>query len=117
MEFFAHSTDSTDKSNWQTLGEHLTGVAKLAEDFASAFDADAWGDSSGRLHDAGKATSEFVKRLEGGVKFDHSTFGARLAQTNTGKLGLLLPYIIAGHHGGLFVSAWPVERPSLPGVD
>lgn len=101
MDFFAHSTDSVDKSGWQPLGEHLTGVAKLAEDFASAFDADVWGDSAGRLHDAGKATSDFVKRLEGGAKVDHSTFGARLAQANTGKLGLLLSYVIAGHHGGL----------------
>ena len=101
MDFFAHSTDSADKSGWQLLSEHLAGVAKLAEDFASAFDADVWGVSAGRLHDAGKATSDFVKRLEGGVKVDHSTFGARLAQANTGKLGLLLSYVIAGHHGGL----------------
>ena len=32
---------------------------------------------------------------------DHSTFGARLAKDNTGRLGLILSYVIAGHHGGL----------------
>lgn len=101
MEFFAHSTNSADKSSWQTLDDHLVGVGQLAEDFAAIFNAGNWGNCAGRLHDAGKATSEFVKRLEGGVRVDHSTFGARLAQANTGKLGLLLSYIIAGHHGGL----------------
>jgi hypothetical protein len=28
-DYYAHSTDSTDKSDWQPLSEHLAGVAKL----------------------------------------------------------------------------------------
>jgi len=35
--FYAHSTDSPDKSDWQLLEDHLRGVADLAEDFAAAF--------------------------------------------------------------------------------
>ena len=34
-------------------------------------------------------------------RVDHSTFGARLAKANGGRLGLLLSYSLAGHHGGL----------------
>ncbi len=102
MEYFAHSTNSPDKSTWQPLDVHLTGVARLAEGFALAFKADEWGKYAGLLHDSGKATGEFVKRLEGrSLKVDHMTFGARMAQSNTGKYGLLLSYVVAGHHGGL----------------
>ena len=102
MEFFAHSTDSTDKSSWQFLGDHLAKVARLAEEFAANFSAGVWGDFAGRLHDSGKATGEFIKRLEGSkTKVDHTTFGARLAQERFGKLGVLLSYVVAGHHGGL----------------
>jgi CRISPR-associated endonuclease/helicase Cas3 len=101
-KFYAHSTDNPDKSDWQLLEDHLEGVAKLAEKFASVFGAGEWGRSAGLLHDAGKATSRFIERLEGSPKrVNHSTYGARHAQQSAGKLGLLLSYAIAGHHGGL----------------
>ena len=100
--YFAHSTDNGNKEDWQKLGDHLTGVARLAERFAAVFGAGTWGDFAARLHDAGKATDEFTKRLEGDkAKVDHMTFGARLAQERFGKYGLLLSYIVAGHHGGM----------------
>jgi CRISPR-associated endonuclease/helicase Cas3 len=100
--YYAHSTDSTDKSDWQPLAEHLEGVASLAEEFAAVFEAGEWGRSAGLLHDAGKATNAFQARLEGSSeRVDHSSFGARLAQDNVGQLGLLLAYVVAGHHGGL----------------
>jgi len=101
-EFYAHSTDSTDKSDWQPLDAHLENVAKLAEGFAAVFGAGEWGRLAGLLHDAGKATAAFQRRLEGSSqRVDHSTFGARLAAERTGCFGLLLSYLIAGHHGGL----------------
>lgn len=99
---YAHSTDSPDKSYWQPLDCHLKEVARLAEEFAMVFEAGDWGRFAGLLHDAGKATEAFQRRLEGDTqRVDHATFGARLAQENAGKLGLLLSYIVAGHHGGL----------------
>jgi CRISPR-associated endonuclease/helicase Cas3 len=100
--YYAHSTDTVDKSDWQKLPEHLLEVAKIAENFASLFNAGKWGRYAGLLHDAGKATESFLKRLEGEPRrVDHSTFGARLARDYTGKLGLILAYAVAGHHGGL----------------
>ncbi|MBW6513089.1 MAG: CRISPR-associated endonuclease Cas3'' [Desulfuromonadaceae bacterium] len=101
-KFYAHSGHNPDKSDWQGLEEHLLGVAELAEEFASVFDAGEWGRMAGLLHDAGKATAAFQRRLEGSSeRVDHSTFGARLAQEHGGRLGLLISYMIAGHHGGL----------------
>ena len=102
MKYYAHSTDNPDKSDWQLLEDHLLGVAKCAEDFASVFGAGKWGRTAGLLHDAGKASQAFQVRLEGDpARVDHSTFGARLAKENAGQLGLLLAYVVAGHHGGL----------------
>ncbi len=102
MKYYAHSTENPDKSDWQDLEEHLQNVAALASDFAAVFGAKDWGKAAGLLHDSGKATQEFVQRLEGRpVKVNHSIFGARLGQEQAGRLGMLLSYVIAGHHGGL----------------
>lgn len=102
MKYYAHSTSNSDKSTWQGLEEHLRNVAELAARFAADFAAGDWGRAVGLLHDAGKASAKFIERLEGkDVRVNHSIFGARLAQERGGKLGLLLAYIIAGHHGGL----------------
>lgn len=102
MKYYAHSTDNPDKSDWQGLEEHLRNVASLASGFAGAFGASDWGEAIGFLHDAGKASQEFIWRLEGKpLRVNHSIFGARLGQDQGGRLGLLLSYIIAGHHGGL----------------
>ncbi|GAU09438.1 CRISPR-associated helicase/endonuclease Cas3 [Desulfoplanes formicivorans] len=102
MKYYAHSSDNPDKSDWQRLEEHLQNVAALAASFAEVFGAGEWGRTAGLLHDAGKATHAFQRRLEGQpIRVNHSIFGARLSQELCGKLGLLMSYIIAGHHGGL----------------
>lgn len=102
MQYYAHSTATPDKSDWQPLEEHLENVAALASAYAGAFGAEDWGSAVGRMHDLGKATDEFIQRLEGRpISVNHSIFGARLGQKQGGRLGLLLSYIIAGHHGGL----------------
>ncbi|MDY0263064.1 CRISPR-associated endonuclease Cas3'' [Syntrophotalea acetylenica] len=101
-DYYAHSTESKNKDDWQPLSRHLEKVAGLARSFANDFGAGVWGEISGFLHDAGKATHAFQRRLEGNLaRVDHSTFGARISSEKYGVLGLLLAYVIAGHHGGL----------------
>ena len=102
MKFYAHSTPSNNKDDWQLLEEHLLAVSQKAASFATDFNAGEWGRIAGLLHDAGKATPAFQQRLEGSCKrVDHSTFGACLASERGGSLGLLLAYALSGHHGGL----------------
>lgn len=101
--FFAHSGKEADRSDWQSLHEHLEGVAKLASERAAKFNTHEFGRIAGLLHDIGKYSSEFQDRLAGDpTRVDHSTAGAQLAIERLGpKIGTLLAFAIAGHHAGL----------------
>jgi CRISPR-associated endonuclease/helicase Cas3 len=61
---------------------------------------------AGLLHDFGKYTKPYQKRLQGGPAVDHATAGAKmvntLAETATDRATAeLIAYAISGHHGGL----------------
>ncbi len=100
--FYAHSTNRLDKSDWQSLADHLQAVGKLAGQEASFFGASELARLAGLLHDLGKYTDEFQRRISGDdIRVDHATRGAILAVERYGALGLLLAYAIAGHHAGL----------------
>lgn len=92
-----------DKKAWQTLPDHLTAVAQLAASFAGRFSAADFGQAAGLLHDLGKFSTEFQRRLEGAsVRVDHSTAGAQEAVRKYGRaVGTVLAYVAAGHHSGL----------------
>lgn len=100
--YYAHSTSTIDKSDWQTLESHLKAVGALAAERANRFGAVEWGEAVGLLHDVGKYTVPFQRRLEGSPeRVDHSTAGAHIAIEKYPQVGHLLAYLIAGHHAGL----------------
>ncbi|RQD81878.1 MAG: CRISPR-associated helicase Cas3' [Methanocalculus sp. MSAO_Arc2] len=101
--YYAHSTDDPEKHDWQHLKEHLQNVADIASAQAGDFNGGELAYAGGLLHDIGKYSSEFQRRLEGAaVRIDHSTAGAREAQALYPRhLSRILEYIITGHHGGL----------------
>ena len=101
--YYAHSTKNPDKSDWQTLRAHLTNVANVSSTFAHDFNASQYAYAAGLLHDLGKYSEKFQRRLEGSKeKVDHSTAGAKEAQLHYPiQSGRVLEYIITGHHGGL----------------
>lgn len=101
MRYFAHSTERPDKADWQTVAEHLEAVAALAAANASRFGAAEWARAAGLLHDLGKYSDHFQRRLEGGARTDHATAGAKEAGKRYGKLATPLQYVVAGHHAGL----------------
>lgn len=76
-------------------------VSCIAAKNARYFDAAILAEIAGLLHDVGKYTEAFAKRLEGGKRVDHATAGARIAIKKWGHFGKLLAFIIAGHHAGL----------------
>ena len=88
---------------WQTLQSHLVNVGEMAAEFARVFGAQEIARHAGQLHDVGKYSLLFQKRLEGEIKFvDHSTAGAKIAVERwRNAIGKLMAFCIAGHHAGL----------------
>ncbi|MDG9927791.1 MULTISPECIES: CRISPR-associated endonuclease Cas3'' [unclassified Pseudomonas] len=112
--FFAHSTAREDCSDWQPLAEHLQAVAHLAGEKAAIFGGSELAALAGLLHDLGKYTEEFQRRIAGdAIRVDHATRGAMLAVERYGALGQLLAYGIAGHHAGLANGREAGERTAL----
>ena len=101
-EYIAHRKE-TDEQKWeeQPLHVHLKHTAELASKLASSFDAAEWGYFSGIVHDIGKYSQKFQRKIRGeNIRVDHSTAGAQLAWNKNG-LYQLMSYCIAGHHAGL----------------
>ncbi len=105
--FFAHCREKEDRKNWQPLIEHLRNTAQMARDFGADANVAELAYIAGLLHDLGKYSAEFQKRLEGkGSRVDHSTAGAKelrelLKGTPQEVFAQLLAYPIMGHHAGL----------------
>ncbi|MBN2887290.1 MAG: CRISPR-associated endonuclease Cas3'' [Chromatiaceae bacterium] len=112
--FFAHSTPDLDHADWQLLAEHLGNVAHLAAVRAAPFTCEALAETAGLLHDIGKYSTDFQRRLAGeAVRVDHATRGALVAIERYPGIGQLLAYIIAGHHSGLANGIESGERTAL----
>ncbi|MDR1424504.1 MAG: CRISPR-associated helicase Cas3' [Azoarcus sp.] len=112
--FFAHSTEKSDRSDWQSFSEHAHAVSALARSFASVFHAGDFAAAEGLLHDVGKCTEDFLRRLDGAaLRLDHATRGAMLAVEKYGMVGYLIAYAIAGHHAGLANGLDSGERTAL----
>jgi CRISPR-associated endonuclease/helicase Cas3 len=103
--FFAHSTGNV--AGWQPLREHLAAVSSLAAARGGKFGSAKAATLAGLLHDLGKYSNAFQRRLDGsGESVDHSTAGAqevrRLAIGGSDRgMAELVAYAIAGHHTGL----------------
>jgi len=102
MKYYAHSSEKQEAS-WQTISEHLEHTAKAAGEYASKFNAKEFGYICGLLHDLGKYSDKFQRKLHGEMlSVDHSTAGAKEVIKLYGeKFGKLLAYCIAGHLSGL----------------
>ena len=105
--YYAHSAQ--DKlgnllpyEHWQTLQSHSVNVGEMAAEFARVFGAQEIACQTGQLHDLGKYSEPFNRRLHGGPSVDHATAGAKIAVERWGNvIGKLMAFCIAGHHAGL----------------
>ena len=108
MKYFAHSGSATNQSDWQLLKEHSLAVAALAGERAKPFGLERAAYVAGLLHDLGKYTERFQRRLSGeSSPVDHATAGAATVLDLVGPQGSdklmaqLIAYCILGHHAGL----------------
>lgn len=96
----------------QPNNEHMEGVAKKAESFASEFGMGDCGRIMGLLHDKGKEQLEWQKYIQGVTGYNkeytyikkgpnHSYVGAAIAQKQYPQIAPLIAQPIAGHHRGL----------------
>ena len=100
--FYAHSVSNRPEAEWEALPVHLREVAAEAAYLAAQFGAGAAGEMAGLLHDLGKYSDAFQRRLHGGGRADHSTAGAAWALAQLpAKWGGLVAHAVAGHHAGL----------------
>lgn len=90
---------SPDGTRKQTIQAHLEAAAGLAEQFAEPFGGGEQARLAGLLHDIGKYSDAFQRRLAGSPqKVDHSTAGAvEAVNLRQGEVA----FCVAGHHGGL----------------
>lgn len=109
--FFAHShpDEPAPGAKWHTLGDHLRDAANLAEAFAGEASATLRSAAASRLtevtrsaalvHDLGKYSQDFQRRLRGEpVQVVHSLQGAKVAAA---KKSVDAAMAIAGHHAGI----------------
>lgn len=103
MKYLAHISE--DRKREQSIKCHLEGTALLAKKFAEEFGYGEWGYFCGMLHDIGKYSAKFQRRIkENGEAVDHATAGAQVClQLGNEKGGFYIApaYCIAGHHAGL----------------
>ena len=95
--YLAHRREDTGEE--QLLLDHLQGTAKLAGEFGKSIHAEQQAYRCGLLHDIGKYSEAFDRRIHGAnISVDHSTAGAVEAK----KLGdIAAAFAIAGHHAGI----------------
>ncbi|MDI1495088.1 MAG: CRISPR-associated helicase Cas3 family protein [Cenarchaeum symbiont of Oopsacas minuta] len=100
--YYAHTGIPNDKQTWQKLSEHLNNVANDASIYAEKFGYGKIAYVIGILHDIGKYSDSFQRKLDGvSQRVDHSTAGAQLANEKYPPLNFIISHCIAGHHGGL----------------
>lgn len=98
--WYAHS--ARRREDWEPLAEHLGLVSERAGRYATAFGASGEAKAAGLLHDLGKYSDLFTRRLEGKeTGLDHWSIGAQVALRNYGSSGVAIALVCQGHHIGL----------------
>jgi len=104
MTYFAHTAHGLDgrpdkdRERWQSLRDHLRGVARLARDFATPLGLGDEAEMAGLLHDLGKYSERFQARLQNPAiqGINHWAAGAVCAARQTA-----VAFAIDGHHTGM----------------
>lgn len=108
MTYYARKIEENGRALYQTIQEHAEHVAILCGQFVGQFSDSAIGKTMGYLHDIGKYSVLFQRRIRGEkISTSHARAGAleceRWLQESDGRnfLYRLIGMAICGHHGGL----------------
>lgn len=105
----ANAHVSEDGTRTQTIRDHLQHTADMASRFAAPFGASEMAYLAGLLHDIGKYSAAFQRRLAGSPeRVDHATAGATEAFALHQRE---IAFAVAGHHGGLPDGGSKVDSP------
>lgn len=140
LAYYGRSMELKEKVIYQPLKEHLENVAKLCEDFIKPVSNLEIGTVLGYLHDVGKYSDDFQRRIRGEkIRVPHADAGARILEeyyrSTKNPIYRLLTHVVYGHHSGLHdygtpakgmckqlkgpstdVSAWKEEIEILPTI-
>jgi CRISPR-associated endonuclease/helicase Cas3 len=99
--YYAHTHGGSER-RWEPLPEHLQLVSSLAREYAAPLGCAAEAELAGLLHDLGKYSDAFQKRLRGEASgVDHWSPGAVVALSRYQAQGIAAALSVAGHHTGL----------------
>ena len=107
MKYLAHTkehvSDKVDENNCHPLQKHLMSTAEYARERAAAFDAEDPAEIIGLLHDVGKYSTEFQKRIRGeNIRAPHAMAGASIVSKMYVGIGKYYGLVVASHHTGLY---------------
>jgi CRISPR-associated helicase Cas3/CRISPR-associated endonuclease Cas3-HD len=101
MDYFAHSSSGAG-GEFEPLHEHLALVGERAARYASAFGAAEEARLAGLMHDLGKYSDLFQRRLKGEAHgLDHWTPGLLAMRTEWAQGAMAAALAVQGHHVGL----------------
>lgn len=109
--YLAHIREDGEE---QSVIDHLQGVCELAAGFAAAFGGEQDAAQAAMLHDIGKYSDAFQRRIRDPAhnpRVDHSTAGAVEAG---GGEPCPVAYAVAGHHTGIPDSGSQIDNEDKP---
>lgn len=114
MQYYGRKAEIEGETTYQLLKEHLENVAELCEEFISPITSKKIGIVLGYLHDVGKYSEDFQRRIRGeNIRVPHADGGAKILEqyySNTANpIYRLMTYVVYGHHNGLHDYGTPAQ--------
>lgn len=123
IKYYAHSApkglNKDNRKSWQLVSKHLCNVAEMVFEFTEKYHFKHEAIIAALLHDIGKYSVNFQKRLEGKASgINHWSAGARIAMEHGTYAAA---FAIYGHHVGLpradkIDPAWIDEESEIWGI-
>lgn len=106
MQYYGRKIEIDGEIKYQLLKEHLDNVAGLCEEFINPISSKRIGTVLGYLHDVGKYSEDFQRRIRGeNIRVPHADGGAKILEEyyadTTNPIYRLMTYVVYGHHNGL----------------